>query len=157
MRSFTLATLAVGAVAQVFDVPHKVPHQTGDLPPLPSLSKRRTYEPCAEVTELWTAQKAQKAKSIRVPAERAYNCLSSVPVDVKGDVQEINDLKAFLEYQSTLAWLKKNGIDGHLKPVDIMGGLDAIAKGVQNGTFKSDYEVQYGIRRLLDCELSPSK
>jgi hypothetical protein len=151
MRSLAFTTLTVGAVAQVFNVPYAIPPTHGDLPPLPSLSKRRTFQPCAEVAELWAAQKAQKAPSIRVPAERAYDCLQSVPVDVKGDVKQIQELKSYLEYQSTLAWLK-SGVKGQLDPLDIMGGLDTIAKGVQSGAYKSDYEVQYKIRSFLDCE-----
>jgi hypothetical protein len=88
---------------------------------------------------------------IRVPAEIAYECLKSVPVDVQGDVQEITELKSYLEYQSTLAWLKK-GVEGIRDPLDIMGGLDKIAADVKKNTYESDYDVQVDIRLLLDSE-----
>jgi hypothetical protein len=79
-----------------------------------------------------------------------YEYLPNVHTIVKGDVKEIQELKAYLEYQSTLAWLK-TGVEGQLAPLDIMGGLDTIATAVQGGKYKSDYEVQYAIRQLLDC------
>jgi len=61
--------------------------------------------------ERWAASKANlkpgaKPSIVRVPAQAAYDCLMSVPVDVEGDVLEIDELKAFLQWQSTLAWLK---------------------------------------------------
>jgi hypothetical protein len=137
MRSLTHLALIGSAVAQVFEAPVNL-HQEDFVPrSIPSLTKRVQYEPCAEVSELWAAQKAQNTKqglknaSIRVPAQRAYDCLMSVPVDVAGDVKEIQELKAYLEYQSTLAWLKA-GVKDVREPLDIMGGLDSIAKNVQD-------------------------
>lgn len=32
---------------------------------------------------------------------------------------------------------------------DLYGGLDAIKRGIENGTFKSEYEVQSSITKLL--------
>jgi hypothetical protein len=157
MRSLSHLALAGSAAAQVFDTSFAFHPRNIDHQPLPYLSKRLQYEPCAEVSELWTAQKAQLSKpgaipsSIRVPAKRAYDCLLSVPVDIEGDIKEIQELKAYLEYQSTLAWLK-SGVKDQIDPLDIMGGLDTIAKGVKNKGFKNDYDVQLSIRRLLDGE-----
>ena len=102
--------LAVSAAAQILQPRYLL--RSGDIVdhPLPTLSKRKAFAPCAEVSELWAAQVAQLSKpgapqlGIRVPAQRAYECLMSVPVDVEGDLQEIEELKAFLQYQSTLAW-----------------------------------------------------
>lgn len=77
----------------------------------------------------------------------------SVPVDVDGDLKEISELKDFLQYQSTLSWLKQGDKEQQRPPVDVMGGLCQIANSVQNKKYKSDYEVQIDIRQLLDCEL----
>ena len=151
MRSLTLLLGAAAAVdAQLFKLPSHVP-PLDNLPPLPALTRRGKSEPCADVSDLWTSQKAKQTTAIRVPAELAYNCLQSVPVDVSGDLKQISELKDYLEWHSTLAWLK-SGVDGQIKPTDLMGSLDAIASKVKDGKFKSDYEVQFSIRALLDSE-----
>jgi hypothetical protein len=158
MRSLTHLALVGSAVAQVFDAPNRLRPQDLIHRSIPSLTKRAQSEPCAAVSELWAAQNAENKKpgatasSIEVPAQRAYDCLMSVPVDVAGDIKEIQELKSYLEYQSTLAWLK-SGVKDLQNPFDVMGGLDAIAKSVQDKKYKSDYEVQFSIRRLLDGEL----
>lgn len=157
MRSVTQLALVAGAVAQVFEAPFAL--HRGDVldHPLPSVSKRNTYEPCAEVSELWAAQVAQLSKpgaapaQIRVPAKRAYDCLLSVPVDSAGDLKEIDELKAYLQYQSTLTWLKA-GVKGQIEPLDIMSNLDIIADGIKKKSYKSDYDVQLSIRQLLDSK-----
>jgi hypothetical protein len=78
----------------------------------------------------------------------------SVPVDVEGDLKEISELREFLQWQSTLSWLKEG--DQYQRPsLDIMAELDKIAQGVQNETFISEYEVQLAIRRTLDGKLQP--
>jgi hypothetical protein len=158
MRSLTHLVLVGSVVAQVFDAPNKLRPQDLTHRSIPSLTKRAQSEPCAQVSDLWVAQNAENKKPsadtswIIVPAQRAYDCLMSVPVDLAGDVKEIQELKSYLEYQSTLAWLK-SGVKDLQGPLDIMGGLDAIAKSVQDKKYKSDYEVQFAIRRLLDGEL----
>jgi hypothetical protein len=158
MRSLTHLALVGSAVAQVFDAPNRLRPQDLTHRSIPSLTKRAQSEPCAKVSELWASQNAENMKpgatasSILVPAQSAYDCLMSVPVDVAGDVKEIQELKSYLEYQSTLAWLK-SGVKDLQGPLDVMGGLDAIAKNVQDKKYKSDYEVQFAIRRLLDGKL----
>ncbi len=121
-----------------------------DLSPIPAFIKReQSVEACAKVADLWTQQNQNASAKARVPAELAYQCLQSVPVDVDGDVQEIEELKEFLEYQTTLAWLKA-GVDGQIKPLDLMGSLDSIAWKVKAGRYENDYDVQFDIRALFD-------
>lgn len=77
----------------------------------------------------------------------------SVPVDIEGDVKMIQELKNFLEYQSTLAWLK-SGVEGQIKPLDIFAELDTISKNVKAKAYKSDWQVQMDIRNLLSSKFS---
>jgi hypothetical protein len=158
MRSIACLALAGSVVAQHYKAPYPV--YAGDiaaLPPSSTLTKRQHSEPCAEVRRLWLAQQKELSASddpsamARVPAQIAYDCLMSVPVDVQGDVLEITELKSYLEYQSTLAWLKK-GVQGIRDPLDIMDGLDKIASDVKKNVYQSDYGVQVDIRLLLDSK-----
>lgn len=124
-----------------FDIPD-------ELPPLPSISRRQqSGEPCGQIAESLAAQDSDKSPSI--PAQLAYECLQSVPVDVEGDVLQIQLLKEYLQFQSTLAYLKA-GSKGQIEPYDILGRLDVLAEGVGNGTFDSEYDAQLSIRKLLD-------
>ncbi|KAH7392849.1 hypothetical protein BKA66DRAFT_438985 [Pyrenochaeta sp. MPI-SDFR-AT-0127] len=148
-----LLAASTAAQANVFHIPRKVP-LFEDFPPRSILDKRRNGdEPCAQVSALWADQRAQSVSattSIYVPAELAFECLQSIPVDVEGDIKEIQELKEYLEYQSTLAYLK-TGVEGQIEPLDIMGSLDKMVAAIKDGTtFTSDYEVQFAIRALLD-------
>lgn len=82
-------------------------------------------------------------------AQLACECLQSVPVDVEGDVLQIQQLKEYLQFHSTLAYLKA-GSKGQMEPYDIIGQLDIFSEEVRNGTFDSEYDVQLSIRKLFD-------
>ncbi|KAH7411774.1 hypothetical protein DE146DRAFT_254437 [Phaeosphaeria sp. MPI-PUGE-AT-0046c] len=153
MRALSFLALASSAVAQQIVSPFEPLAE--QVAPLPAhhLTKRQYDESCANVRSQWLNAKAQPAgnrttSQIRIPAQIAYECLMSVPVDVEGDLKMIQELKQFLEYQSTLAWLK-SGVEGQIKPLDIMAELDTISKNVKAKAYKSDYEVQLAIRQLL--------
>ena len=85
----------------------------------------------------------------------AHDCLNSVPVDAEGDVLVIQELKQLAQFQSNLNYMKdgtlKDGPDGvmHNEPVDVLGELDAIAIGVQDGTYGSEFEVQFALSQLF--------
>ena len=151
MRTTTIfPLLQIAAYAQF------VPHWTGieipdELPSLPTLDRRQQAgEPCGQVAASWEAAQAQGIPA-RVPADLAYSCLQSVPVDVEGDLLQIEQLREYLQFHSTLAYLKA-GVEGQIEPYDILGQLDLIAGGVQNGTYTSEYDVQTSVRTLLDGE-----
>lgn len=81
----------------------------------------------------------------RIPAKMAYDCLQSVPNKVGPAQDMIRSLKAFVGWQSTLAFLKAPPRDYMLPPTDILGGLDDIADSAQKGQYKSEYEFQAAI------------
>ncbi|KAK4890915.1 hypothetical protein LTR27_010488 [Elasticomyces elasticus] len=101
-------------------------------------------EPCAVLS-------AAAANDLhKLDAGIAMTCLQSVPVDVDGDIQEIQGLKVLVQFQSDLAYLK-DPPPGYLYPgVDILGGLDAILADIQAGAYKSDYDVQLDLYKLVN-------
>ncbi|KAK4919039.1 hypothetical protein LTR49_013210 [Elasticomyces elasticus] len=100
-------------------------------------------EPCALLS-------AAAANGIhKLDAGIAMACLQSIPVDVEGDIQEIQGLKVLVQFQSDLAYLK-DPPPGYLYPgVDILGGLHSILADVQAGAYKSDYDVQLDLYKLV--------
>ncbi len=84
-----------------------------------------------------------------ISAELAYNCLQSVPNEPAPALQILQAIAPFVEFQSTLAYLK-NPPPGYLfPPVDVVGGLAKIATNVAAGAYISEYDFQTDIQALL--------
>ncbi|KAK1087087.1 hypothetical protein LTR33_001246 [Friedmanniomyces endolithicus] len=100
-------------------------------------------EPCALISAL-------AAYNVSMfDADIAMACLRSIPVDVAGDVDEIDGLKVMVQFQSTLPYLK-DPPPGYLYPaVDILASLVAIQADVQAGIYTSEYDVQMDLYNLV--------
>lgn len=144
-----LLPLLLAATSTTASIIHPGAHAplVTELPPTPVIHKR-AEQPCAQVSQSLAAL-GPEATLRAVPAKVAYDCLMSVPVDREGDVLQIKELKAFMEWQSNLAWLKQDIKWHHPVPVDILGGLDLISQQVGNGAYSSEFEVQTAISNLL--------
>ena len=103
---------------------------------LPSNSTTSGGEPCAAISSAIAAAPAGARKVI--PAELGMKCLASVPLDKEGNVKLIDDVKLFVKWQSNIAYLKNPPSNYTEKPVDVMGELDLMQKGLANGTFKTE-------------------
>ena len=101
-------------------------------------------EPCAIL-----GATLEKEGTPIVPAELAYNCLRSVPVDTDGDIQQIGQLKLFFEWQTDLAYQKNPPATSVLNAVDIYRGLDVIHDNIRLGTYTNEYDVQRDISGLV--------
>lgn len=84
-----------------------------------------------------------------VPASLAFECLRSVPNKPEPANQLVSSLKAFVEWQSTLAWLKAPPASYMLPPVDIQGNLDKISATAANGGYESEYDFQLAIYQTI--------
>ncbi|RYP56353.1 hypothetical protein DL770_010839 [Monosporascus sp. CRB-9-2] len=80
-----------------------------------------------------------------VPASLAFECLQSVPNKPEPAAQLVTSLKAYVEWQSTLAWLKDPPPSCTLPPVDIQARLDNISATALEGGYASEYEFQLAI------------
>ncbi|GAB1318446.1 Tail specific protease domain-containing protein [Madurella fahalii] len=84
-----------------------------------------------------------------IPATLAIECLQSVPNKAEPAQRLIRSLKAFAQWQSTLAWLKNPPRTYPFPAVDIIGGLDDIASRAAAGGFNSEYDFQLAIVQLI--------
>jgi hypothetical protein len=105
-------------------------------------------EPCAAISKALAAA-PQGARKV-VPAELGVMCLQSVPLDKEGNIKLIDDLKLFTKWQSNIAYLKNPPKDYNEKPVDVMGELDSMQKGLSTGEFKNEYEFQMKIMTMFN-------
>lgn len=83
----------------------------------------------------------------------AYECLKSIPVDKQNDLDLLNYIEPYINFQSTLEPLA-NPPEGYLVPgVDVIGGLGQIRARVMKDKYKSQIEFALDIKRLVgyDC------
>ncbi|KAI8959426.1 hypothetical protein F5Y11DRAFT_368063 [Daldinia sp. FL1419] len=83
------------------------------------------------------------------PGSLAYECLRSVPNRIQPAQQLIQSLKAFVDWQSTHAWLKNPPKSYGFPAVDVQGDLDEILQTVTQGGFESEYDFQAAIVKTL--------
>ncbi|KLU92537.1 peptidase S41 family protein [Magnaporthiopsis poae ATCC 64411] len=108
-------------------------------------------EPCEKIAPAAAEYMAANpnATNPMVPARMAWECLQTIPNKVGPAQDMIRSLKAFVNWQSTLAFLKAPPRDYMLPPTDIQQGLDDIAAGVEKGRYKSEYDFQMAIVELI--------
>ncbi|ORY57426.1 uncharacterized protein BCR38DRAFT_501754 [Pseudomassariella vexata] len=78
----------------------------------------------------------------------------SVPVDVEGGLKEIKELESFLQFQSTLRYLKdgryiNNEVKTHNEPLNLLDRLDDISQSIRNGAYQNDFVIQLAIPNLF--------
>lgn len=64
-------------------------------------------------------------------------------------MRHVTSFKAYVQWESTLAYLKDPPKSYGLPAVDIMGGLDMIMQNVSNGSYQSEYEFQAKMTQLV--------
>lgn len=84
-----------------------------------------------------------------VPAKDAIACLKSIPNKKQEALKLVASIKAFSQWESTLAYLASPPATYGLKAVDIMGGFDAISANVSAGKYRSEYEFQASMVKLI--------
>jgi len=82
---------------------------------------------------------------LRVPAQMAFDCLQTVPNKIPEAVAMLQSLRAFMQLQSSLAWLKDPPADYGLPPTDVLALMDEIETKAQAGDYASEYEFQEAI------------
>lgn len=100
-------------------------------------------QPCAAAA---SALSRSSAATAGIPAQVAFDCLNSVPVDTSGNSQLIDELKQVWQFQSELVWYKNPGSDWEYGSLDIIGELDKIKSSL--GSFQSEYAVQLAIQNI---------
>jgi hypothetical protein len=87
-----------------------------------------------------------------VPAELAWNCMNTVPFNATSGKRLIQDMRPYIEWQSTLNELKNPPAEYAEKvqpPIDIMGGLDQIVADIDAGRFQNEYDFGWTLYTLI--------
>ena len=83
-----------------------------------------------------------------VPAEIAYSCLKFVPIDDNLALAQVELIGHFVQFQSTLAYLKSPPA-GYLEPaVDVLGELDDVAEKALSNQYTNEYDFENDLFQL---------
>ena len=99
--------------------------------------------PCSQLSALATNN------ATIFPADLAYSCLRSVPLAKEGDLVQLSGLRAFLEFQSDLAYLEDPAIGRIYPGVDLLAGLDKLTSLLNDDFYDNEYDFQLDIFKLF--------
>ncbi|KAI5206625.1 hypothetical protein E4T38_03677 [Aureobasidium subglaciale] len=102
-----------------------------------------SQEPCAQLSSLATND------ATFFPANVALSCLRSVPLAKAGDLVQLQGLRAFLEFQSDLEYLKDPTIGRIYPGVDILAGLDKLTSLLEDDAYDNEYDFQTDVSRIF--------
>jgi hypothetical protein len=94
---------------------------------------------------------ASLASHLRVKASEIYACLRNTSIDPGRAIAHIEWLQAFLQFQSTVPYLKNPPQTYHLPAVDLVGGLNNISRTVATGGYGTEYDFELDIYTLINA------
>lgn len=82
-------------------------------------------------------------------ASDAYDCLITAPFNATVASGLVAYYKDFLQFQSTLAYLKDPPPSYQQPGIDVLASLDALEGQVQAGTFKTEYDFEVALQTVI--------
>ncbi len=79
----------------------------------------------------------------------AYDCSSSAPIVKQDALNLVSGLSAFLEWQSTLSFLKDPPSGYAFPAIDLLGGMQDLYDQVNAGKFANEVDFQTNLTTLL--------
>ncbi|PLN75540.1 hypothetical protein BDW42DRAFT_180493 [Aspergillus taichungensis] len=104
-----------------------------------------TNSPCAQVSKQYAKAVKSNDPEPKVPGALAHECLLSMPFESKKAVAFVDDLRKYLQWQSTVDVMENPPTTYPGPPVDLWGGLDYIQQQARAGDFTSQYEFDNAI------------
>ena len=82
-------------------------------------------------------------------ASDAYNCLITAPFNATVASGLVSYYKDFLQFHSTLAYLKDPPPSYQQPSIDVLASLDALEAQVQAGAFKTEYDFEVALQTVI--------
>ena len=89
-------------------------------------------------------------RPLKFPASWASNCLKSVPLNASLSSAFVDYVEPYLQFQSTLAYLKDPPIGYTLPGVDILGGLAQIKSSLETFMYDSQWDFEVDLWSLVN-------
>ena len=84
-----------------------------------------------------------------MPAQLAYDCMRSVPINEERAAELVYSLIAYTEFQSTLAYLADPPEDYEYPAIDVIQELTDIAKDIENGEYERELDYATDVFRVF--------
>ncbi|KAF2258554.1 hypothetical protein CC78DRAFT_526138 [Lojkania enalia] len=140
------------AAVDVVEISNSTATNTTEAPPPSAISSFPATpglaEPCAIVSSALEALPSGSRRT--VSAELGLQCLRSVPLDKDGNLQLIDDLKLYLEWQSNLAYLKNPPPEYTEEPVDVIAEMESMQKQLSSDGYSNEYDFQLDLNTLFN-------
>ncbi|KAF2688964.1 hypothetical protein K458DRAFT_331662 [Lentithecium fluviatile CBS 122367] len=137
LLAFTGLVALASATPIVPAAPRALPQP---VPRKPLKARQNDTAPaCAKVSQ---AIYSPPTRPSQIPAALAWDCINSVPFNASSAKRLVEDLPAWLNWQSTLDVLKNPPAEyaEKVQPgIDIIGGLEQIGRDIDAGRFTSEY------------------
>ncbi|KAL1601612.1 hypothetical protein SLS60_006527 [Paraconiothyrium brasiliense] len=125
--------------------------------PVDSLNRRQgtptsDLPACAKVSVILNDYDENGPKPTGVPADIAYECLYSMPLNVTSAKAILFELPLYFNWQSTLDVLREppaEYVEKVQPPVDLLAGLDDISARVDDGSITSEYGFGWELYKLV--------
>ncbi|KAJ4159540.1 uncharacterized protein LMH87_008438 [Akanthomyces muscarius] len=110
-------------------------------------------DPCAMISKAFEAAPRQKNATgpiiLDLPPSVGTACLKSVPVAPGPDVDLLDYLGPYIEYQSTLELLQDPPEEYLLPGVDIIGGMKAMKQKLKSNGYETQYDFMMDLQSLF--------
>jgi len=89
------------------------------------------------------------AATVYMRPSEVHACLREIPLNASSAALEVRKLSTFLQFQSTLGFLKNPPPTYDLPAVDVLGSLDNITSRVLAGAYKNELDLERDIYHLI--------
>lgn len=103
---------------------------------------------CATVSSLIATQTAAVPT---VPAEVAWACMQSVPLNTTSGLILVENIKPYIQWQTTISYLKHPPVAYAKSAVDIWAVLASIELKLANGSYANEYAFEWDLYQLFQC------
>lgn len=124
-------------------LPNVVKSWVNDLSFLSKIQQAAPAAPCAVVSSSSAVQRLAKPTAVPVvSAQLAYECLTSVPLNKTAALELVDSIEPYVQWQSSLAWLKDPPKDYDFPPHDTLGVLASVKENLINDKYPNEHSFQ---------------
>jgi len=99
--------------------------------------------------EKTASQHAPVPSSFPIALEDSFGCLESIKLNKTITLEFLEGLSRYVQYQSTLPYLKNPPAGSEQEPIDVMAELEKIAGDVEKGVLTGEYEFEARVTKVV--------
>ena len=115
------------------------------------VAAQKATSPCQSVSSMSVAFTSMfpKATQALVPAQVAAACLKSVPINKAEDLALIKEMKLYINWQSSVAYISNPPKGDTSGRVDTLGTIAKITSDLQNDKYTDEYSLQFDLATVM--------